>query len=128
MSRSPLATMRSFGVAARGSHGFAWLLPYTTCWSGGESSWRASRRPDRGKEWPAFTILDAKATASRQSQKAHQPTIRMTAQVNTKVLTDLVRDRVQASIRVKQVMLSDAAFHATAVQAAMQIVKALRAG
>jgi D-sedoheptulose 7-phosphate isomerase len=52
----------------------------------------------------------------------------MTIQVNTKTLTDLVRDRIQGSIAVKQVLLSDAAFHATVVQAAMQIVKALRAG
>jgi D-sedoheptulose 7-phosphate isomerase len=52
----------------------------------------------------------------------------MTTQVNAKVLTDLVRDRIQASISVKQALLSDATFHATVVQAAMQIVKALRAG
>src|SRR5271156_455455 len=52
----------------------------------------------------------------------------MTTQVNAKVLTDLVRDRIQGSIKVKQVLLSDVAFHATVVQAAMQIVQALRAG
>src|SRR5271156_3769841 len=52
----------------------------------------------------------------------------MTTQVNAKVLTDLVRDRIQGSIKVKQVLLSDVAFHATVVQAAMQIVKSLRAG
>jgi D-sedoheptulose 7-phosphate isomerase len=52
----------------------------------------------------------------------------MTIQVNAKVLTDLVQDRIKGSIAVKQLLLSDAAFHATVVQAAMQIVKALRAG
>jgi D-sedoheptulose 7-phosphate isomerase len=52
----------------------------------------------------------------------------MTTQVNAKYLTDLVRDRVEGSIRVKQVLLSDAAFHEIVTQAAMQIVKALRAG
>jgi D-sedoheptulose 7-phosphate isomerase len=52
----------------------------------------------------------------------------MTMQVNAKVLTDLVQDRIQGSIAVKQSLHSDAAFHATVVQAAMQIVKALRGG
>jgi D-sedoheptulose 7-phosphate isomerase len=52
----------------------------------------------------------------------------MTTQVNAKYLTDLVRDRVEGSIRVKQVLLSDAVFHEIVTHAAMQIVKALRAG
>jgi D-sedoheptulose 7-phosphate isomerase len=72
--------------------------------------------------------LAAETKASPQSQKAQKPRTTMTTQVNAKILTDLVRERVQASIRVKQVLVSDAAFHATVVQAAIQIVKALRAG
>ena len=52
----------------------------------------------------------------------------MTTNVNVKSLADLVRDRIQGSIRVKEVLLSDAVFHATVVQAAMQIVKSLRDG
>jgi D-sedoheptulose 7-phosphate isomerase len=48
--------------------------------------------------------------------------------VNAKSLADLVRDRIEGSIRVKEVLLSDAVFHATVVQAAMQIVKSLRDG
>jgi D-sedoheptulose 7-phosphate isomerase len=52
----------------------------------------------------------------------------MTTHVNAKSLADLVRDRIQGSIRVKEVLLSDAIFHATVVQAALQIVKSLRDG
>jgi D-sedoheptulose 7-phosphate isomerase len=52
----------------------------------------------------------------------------MTTHVNAKSLADLVRDRIQGSIRVKEFLLSDAIFHATVVQAAMQIVKSLRDG
>jgi D-sedoheptulose 7-phosphate isomerase len=47
---------------------------------------------------------------------------------NAKLLTDLVRDRIQGSLRVKQVLLSDAVFHEFVAQAAMQIVKSLRGG
>jgi len=49
-------------------------------------------------------------------------------QQNAKDITDLVRDRVEESIRVKQVLLSNAVFHELVAMAAMQIVKALRAG
>jgi len=52
----------------------------------------------------------------------------MTQQENAKDITDLVRDRVQESIRVKQVLLSNAVFHELVAKAAMQIVKALHAG
>ena len=52
----------------------------------------------------------------------------MTQQENAKYFTDLVRDRVQGSIRVKQVLLSDAVFHELVTRAAMQIVKSLRGG
>jgi D-sedoheptulose 7-phosphate isomerase len=52
----------------------------------------------------------------------------MTQQENAKDITDLVRDRVQESIRVKQVLFSNAVFHELVAKAAMQIVKALRAG
>src|SRR5579859_4008292 len=52
----------------------------------------------------------------------------MTRQENAKYITDLVRDRVQGSIRVKQVLLSDAVFHELVARAAMQIVKSLRGG
>src|SRR5260370_14613151 len=52
----------------------------------------------------------------------------MTQQGNAKDITDLVRDRVEESIRVKQVLLSNAVFHEQVSKAAMQIVKALRAG
>src|SRR5271155_5510626 len=105
MSRPPLATIRSSGVVVLGSPVFALILRYETCWSGGESSLRAARHPDCGKKWRAFTILAAKTTASPQSQEAHKLRTTMTAQVNAKVLADLVRDRIQASIRVKQVLL-----------------------
>ena len=47
---------------------------------------------------------------------------------NTKLLNDLVRDRIQRSIEVKQLLLSDATFQDQVAQAAMQIVKTLRAG
>jgi D-sedoheptulose 7-phosphate isomerase len=52
----------------------------------------------------------------------------MKPQENTKLLTDLVRDRIHASINVKQALLADVAFQGLVAQAAMQIVKALRAG
>jgi D-sedoheptulose 7-phosphate isomerase len=52
----------------------------------------------------------------------------MTQQANAKNITDLVRDRVQESIRVKQALLSNAVFHELVAKAAMQIVKALHAG
>ncbi|MFZ1974672.1 MAG: D-sedoheptulose 7-phosphate isomerase [Candidatus Acidiferrales bacterium] len=43
-------------------------------------------------------------------------------------LNDLVLDRIQRSIEVKQALLSDATFCELVAQAAMQIVKSLRAG
>jgi D-sedoheptulose 7-phosphate isomerase len=43
-------------------------------------------------------------------------------------LNDLVLDRIQRSIEVKQLLLSDAAFRELVAQAAMQIVLSLRAG
>jgi D-sedoheptulose 7-phosphate isomerase len=46
----------------------------------------------------------------------------------TNLLNDLVRDRIQRSIEVKQALLSDATFHDQVAQAALQIVRALRAG
>jgi D-sedoheptulose 7-phosphate isomerase len=52
----------------------------------------------------------------------------MKMEENSKLLNDLVRDRIQRSIEVKQALLSHAAFHDHVVQAATQIVKALRAG
>ena len=47
---------------------------------------------------------------------------------NTKLLNDLVLDRIQRSIEVKQALLLDATFRELVAQAAMQIVKSLRAG
>jgi D-sedoheptulose 7-phosphate isomerase len=52
----------------------------------------------------------------------------MKSQDNTKHLHDLVRDRIQSSIDVKQALLQDSAFHDLVAQVAMQIVKSLRAG
>ena len=52
----------------------------------------------------------------------------MKTQENTKLLSDLVRDRIQRSIEVKQALLSDAAFRDRVAQAAIQIVRALRTG
>jgi D-sedoheptulose 7-phosphate isomerase len=72
--------------------------------------------------------LAAETKASPRAQKAYKPGTAMTTEVNAKYLTDLVRARVQGSILVKQALLSDAVFHEAVVQAAMQIVKALRAG
>lgn len=51
----------------------------------------------------------------------------MKTQESTK-LNDLVLDRIRRSIEVKQLLLSDAAFRDFVAQAAMQIVKSLRAG
>lgn len=47
---------------------------------------------------------------------------------NTKLLNDLVLDRIQRSIDVKQALLLDATFRGLVAQAAIQIVKSLRAG
>ena len=47
---------------------------------------------------------------------------------NTKLLNDLVLDRIQRSIDVKQALLLDATFRELVAQAAMRIVKSLRAG
>ena len=52
----------------------------------------------------------------------------MKPQENVKLLTDLVRDRIHASINVKQTLLADVAFQGLVAQAAVQIVNALRAG
>jgi D-sedoheptulose 7-phosphate isomerase len=56
------------------------------------------------------------------------PDSTMKTQENSKLLNDLVRDRIQRSIDVKQALLSLPAFHDRVVQAAMQIVRALRTG
>lgn len=52
----------------------------------------------------------------------------MKTQDITKRLNDLLRDRVRRSIEVKQALLSDANFYEVVAQAALQIVRALRAG
>ena len=52
----------------------------------------------------------------------------MKTQENVASLTDLVRDRIQRSIEVKQALLLDAAWRELVAQAALQIVKSLRAG
>jgi D-sedoheptulose 7-phosphate isomerase len=52
----------------------------------------------------------------------------MKLQENAKLLTDLVRERIDASIQVKQALLADDAFQNRVVQAAMQIVNSMRAG
>ena len=52
----------------------------------------------------------------------------MKTQATTRQVNELVRDRIQRSIEVKQALLSDAGFEEVVAQAALQIVKALRAG
>jgi D-sedoheptulose 7-phosphate isomerase len=52
----------------------------------------------------------------------------MEMDVKTKQLNDLVRDRIQRSIELKQALLSDSTFDDLVARAAMQIVRALRAG
>jgi D-sedoheptulose 7-phosphate isomerase len=52
----------------------------------------------------------------------------MKTQESATLLTDLVRDRIQRSIEVKQALLLDANFRELVAQAALQIVKALRSG
>jgi D-sedoheptulose 7-phosphate isomerase len=47
---------------------------------------------------------------------------------NTKLLNDLVRDRIRRSIEVKQLLLSQPTFQDQVAGAAMQIVRALRTG
>jgi D-sedoheptulose 7-phosphate isomerase len=47
---------------------------------------------------------------------------------NTKMLNDLVLDRIQRSIEVKQALLKDATFRELLTRAALEIVKSLRAG
>jgi D-sedoheptulose 7-phosphate isomerase len=47
---------------------------------------------------------------------------------NTKHLHDLIRDRIQRNIDVKQALLRDSAFHVLVAQVAMQIVMSMRAG
>jgi D-sedoheptulose 7-phosphate isomerase len=53
--------------------------------------------------------------------------MKITTQESIK-LNDLVLDRIQRSIDVKQLLLSDAIFRELVAQAALQIVKSLRAG
>ena len=43
-------------------------------------------------------------------------------------LTDLVQERIQSNIDVKQLLLRDAKFHALVAQAAIEIVKSMHAG
>jgi D-sedoheptulose 7-phosphate isomerase len=52
----------------------------------------------------------------------------MNPQKNNEILASMVRDRIQRSIDVKQVLLRDETFQNLAIQAALQIVKALRGG
>src|ERR1700678_4453697 len=52
----------------------------------------------------------------------------MKTQENVANLTDLVRDRIHRSIEVKQALLLDAVWCELVAQAALQIVKSLRAG
>jgi D-sedoheptulose 7-phosphate isomerase len=52
----------------------------------------------------------------------------MKMDVKTKQLNDLVRDRIRRSIELKQALLSDSTFDDLVARAAMQIVRALRAG
>jgi D-sedoheptulose 7-phosphate isomerase len=58
----------------------------------------------------------------------HESGKTMKPQENTKALHDLVRNRIQSSIDVKQALLLDAGLHSLVAQVAMQIVKSLRAG
>src|SRR6266481_3947855 len=52
----------------------------------------------------------------------------MSQQDVSDLVRDLVRDRIQRSIDVKQMLLVDAGFQNLAAQVAMQIVKSLRSG
>jgi len=52
----------------------------------------------------------------------------MRPQENISLQHELVRDRIQRNIDVKQALLLDASFHDLVVQASMQIVKSLRGG
>jgi D-sedoheptulose 7-phosphate isomerase len=52
----------------------------------------------------------------------------MDPQKKQEFLANMVRDRIQRSLDVKQALLMDDNFQGLAVQAALQIVKALRAG
>jgi D-sedoheptulose 7-phosphate isomerase len=47
---------------------------------------------------------------------------------STKMLNDLVLDRIQRSIEVKQALLKDGSFREQVTRAALEIVKSLRAG
>lgn len=47
---------------------------------------------------------------------------------NTKMLNDLVLERIQRSIEVKQALLKDGSFRELVTRAALEIVKSLRAG
>jgi D-sedoheptulose 7-phosphate isomerase len=66
--------------------------------------------------------------ASLWQQEFRKPGRTMKTQATTKQVNELVRDRIQRSIEVKQALLSDAGFDEMVAQAALQIVKALRAG
>ena len=57
-----------------------------------------------------------------------ESTERMKPQTDASVLTDLVRDRIQRNIDVKQTLLVDAVFHDLVVRAAMEIVRSLHEG
>ena len=52
----------------------------------------------------------------------------MKTQASNKLLNDLVLDRIQRSIEVKQALLLDVTFRELVARAAMQIVKSLRGG
>jgi D-sedoheptulose 7-phosphate isomerase len=52
----------------------------------------------------------------------------MKSRDTTERAQELVRDRIQSSIDVKQALLRDSAFHALVAQVAAQIVESLRAG
>ena len=52
----------------------------------------------------------------------------MKSQVDEIVLTDLVRDRIQRNIDVKQKLLNDVVFHELVVEASLRIVRSLLAG
>ncbi len=52
----------------------------------------------------------------------------MISQGNTELLTDLVRDRIQRSIAVKQTLLLDPDFQSKVAQVALKMVESFRAG
>jgi D-sedoheptulose 7-phosphate isomerase len=66
--------------------------------------------------------------AFTRQQEFRKPGKTMKTKATTKQVNELVRERIQRSIEVKQALLSDAAFEEMVAQAALKIVKALRAG